>query len=171
MNNINNSLTRSIFSILLGLVLVIWPDVARNYIVIIVGILFLIPGILSLVGYFSGKRDDVDVPRYVPIEGIGSLVLGLCLILLPSVFVAILMYVLGFLLILAGVQQFVTLNAARKAGPVPFLFYVFPSLILLAGLLVLFNPFRLSAGLIILCGAAAIFYGVTEMVNYFRFKH
>ena len=47
MKTVNNSLMRIIFAMIIGLVLVVWPDAAANYMAITIGILFIIPGIIS----------------------------------------------------------------------------------------------------------------------------
>ena len=52
MKSMNYSLIRTICALVIGLVLVLWPDAAINYIVINIGVLFLIPGFIVLIGYF-----------------------------------------------------------------------------------------------------------------------
>ena len=47
MKSMNYSLIRTICALVIGLVLVLWPDAAINYIVITIGVLFLIPGSIS----------------------------------------------------------------------------------------------------------------------------
>ena len=51
------------------------------------------------------------------------------------------MYVLGAVLVLAGISQIVNLSAARSWTVVPGGFFVIPVLVLIAGIVVLFNPF------------------------------
>ena len=43
MKTLNFSLIRILFALVIGLVLVIWPDAAASYIVMTVGVAFLIP--------------------------------------------------------------------------------------------------------------------------------
>ena len=57
MKSMNYSLIRTICALVIGLVLVLWPDAAINYIVITIGILFLIPGFIVLIGYFGTKPE------------------------------------------------------------------------------------------------------------------
>lgn len=45
MKRINNSVLRSAFAMILGFVLVLWPEAAVTYLVITIGICFIIPGI------------------------------------------------------------------------------------------------------------------------------
>ena len=47
---------RCIFAIVLGLVLVLWPEAAVTYLVITIGICFIIPGLFSLLNYFTREK-------------------------------------------------------------------------------------------------------------------
>lgn len=169
MKTINNAILRSALAIVLGLVLILWPEATINYLVIIIGILFILPGLISMIAYFTRNKDG-ETSSIFPIEGAGSFLFGLWLVIMPQFFVNILMYVLGILLIIAGVQQIVSLVSARKWTAVPFGFYVIPVLILLAGILILSNPFQVAANTFMFLGIAAIIYGASELFNWFRFK-
>ena len=48
MKTMNYSLIRILFALVIGLVLVLWPNTAASYIVITIGVAFLIPGVISL---------------------------------------------------------------------------------------------------------------------------
>ena len=133
MKTMNYSLIRILFALVIGLVLVIWPNAAASYIVITVGVAFLIPAVISLFGYFGRKRPEGEAAPRFPIEGIGSLLFGLWLIVMPEFFADVLMFLLGFILIMGGVQQIASLSMARRWMPVPGAFYLIPSLILIAG--------------------------------------
>ena len=135
----NYSIIRCICALVIGVLLVAWPEAAILYLVITIGVLFLVPGLFSLSGYLiRGKQDG---SRF-PIAGLGSLLFGLWLMIMPAFFVGILMYVLGAVLVLAGISQIVNLSAARSWTVVPGGFFVIPVLVLIAGIVVLFNPFR-----------------------------
>ena len=124
----NYSIIRCICALVIGVLLVAWPEAAILYLVITIGVLFLVPGLFSLSGYLiRGKQDG---SRF-PIAGLGSLLFGLWLMIMPAFFVGILMYVLGAVLVLAGISQIVNLSAARSWTVVPGGFFVIP---------VLYNP-------------------------------
>lgn len=158
-----------ILALILGLVLVLWPDSAINYLVILIGVLFLVPGLIALVGYLTRDKKH-HAEAVFPIDGAGSLLLGLWLVIMPTFFVNILMYVLGILLIIGGIQQLVTLNQARKWTQVSSLFYIIPILILLCGILILFKPFQVMETAFILFGITSMIYGISELVNAIRFR-
>lgn len=161
--NYRNSIYRSVISILLGLVLVMWPGAAIRYIIMAIGVIFLITGLVSL--FVSYKNREEHPGKMVSLTGFGSIILGLLLVCFPSSFATILMFLLGFILVIAAVGQFVTLAAARQFGYVSPVSYLFPVIILIAGIIVLFDPFSSAEGVFILFGATLVFYGITDLIN------
>lgn len=80
------------------------------------------------------------------------------------------MYVLGAVLMFAGLSQIIGLLNARNHAAVPFGFFVLPVLILLAGLVVLVNPFAAATVPFIILGISSVAYGVSELVHVYRFR-
>lgn len=158
---------RCVCALVLGILLVAWPEAAIIYLVITVGVLFLVPGLFSVFGYLTRGRLRGGS---FPIAGLGSMLFGLWLMIMPAFFVGILMYVLGAVLVLAGISQIVNLSAARSWTVVPGGFFVVPVLVLTAGLVVLFNPFSAAAVPFIVLGVSSIVYGLSDLVNIIRFR-
>ena len=162
MKGISNSFLRTICALIIGLVLVMFPNEAGDYFVITIGVIFLIPALLSIIGYFAMSAEE---RRRLPIEGIGSLLFGLWLVIIAD----LLTFVLGFILVLGGVQQIASLSAARRWMPVRVGFYIIPVLILIAGLIALFNPTGVRSTAFIIIGITSIVYAVSELINWFTF--
>lgn len=167
MKTMNYSIIRCICALVLGVLLVAWPEAAIIYLVITVGVLFLVPGLFAVFGFLTrGKREGASFP----IAGLGSLLFGLWLMIMPAFFVNILMYVLGAALVLAGISQIVNLSAARSWTLVPGGFFVIPALVLIAGIVVLFNPFTAATVPFIILGVSSIVYGGSDLINIIRFR-
>ncbi len=166
--NAKINIWRSVLAIVLGLVLVIWPDVALNYIVIFLGVILLVGGVVVITSYFASKRHDVE--GMFPVGATVSSLVGLLLILFPSFFVSVLMFILGVLLAVAAISEVSTLVKARKIGfSIPLLSYVFPVIILIGGIIVMIDPFETAATVFILFGITAMVYGVTDLYNQYTF--
>ena len=88
---------------------------------------------------------------------------------MPGFFADLLTFVLGFILVMGGVQQIASLSAARRWMPVPGGFYVVPVLILLAGLVALFNPTGVRSTAFIIIGISSLVYAASELLNWFKF--
>lgn len=167
MKTMNYSIIRCICALVIGVLLVTWPEAAIIYLVITIGVLFLVPGLISVFGYLTaGKQSS----RSFPVAGLGSLLFGLWLMIMPAFFVGILMYVLGAILVLAGISQIVNLSAARSWTVVPGGFFVIPVLVLIAGIVVLFNPFTAATVPFIILGVSSIVYGLSDLISITRFR-
>ena len=103
------------------------------------------------------------------IVGVGSLILGAMLALTPNVFITALMYIIGGILILGAINQYMNLINARKYGQVSFGFWVFPSVVLLIGLYVIIKPMVPASMAMLILGWCSLLYGVTELVNSLKF--
>ncbi len=170
MNKFNSATLRSALAIVLGFVLVLWPELAVTYLVITIGILFILPGIFSILSYFTRDRKPGAPDKNFPIEGAGSILFGAWLVIMPTFFVNILMYILGALLVLGGFFQIIALIKARKWSLVPWGYYVIPTLILIVGILILAYPFGTAANTFVVFGVACIIYGFSELINSFKFR-
>lgn len=168
MKTISYYLLRTLFAIVVGLILVLWPDAAADYIVITIGVMFLVPGLIALIGYFA-LRPRYGMRRRFPIESIGSILFGVWLIAMPSFFADVLMFILGFILMMGGIQQIVSLVMARRWMRVSAGFYIVPLLILMAGVVALFNPSGTRETAFIIIGVSSMVYAITELINYFKF--
>ena len=170
MKRINNSVLRSAFAMILGFVLVLWPEAAVTYLVITIGICFIIPGIFSLLNYFTREKVEGEPSPMFPIDGAGSILFGAWLVIMPEFFVNILMYILGALLVIAGAQQIYSLVSARKWSIVPYGFYIIPALILITGIMILAYPFGAAANTFVIFGVACLIYGISELINWYKFR-
>ncbi len=170
MKTLNNTILRGSFSILLGLLLILWPEVALNYLIMSIGALFIIPGIISIFAYFSRPKSAFDTRPIFPIDAAGSILLGAWLMIMPTFFINILMYVLGGLLVLAGAQQLTRLTLARKWATVPLGFYLLPLLILITGIMILLYPLEIMENTFVIFGIAILFYGCCELITWYKFR-
>ena len=167
MKGFSYSILRAACALVIGLVLVLFPDQAAQYLVITVGCVFLVPAFVSIVAHYA--RPAVG-RRGFPLLGIGSFLFGLWLVIAPAFFADLLTYVLAFILLMGGVQQLAALSAARRWMRVPGGAYVVPVLILLAGLFALFNPLSARSTVFIFIGITCFVYALSELVNWFGYS-
>jgi uncharacterized membrane protein HdeD (DUF308 family) len=156
------SITGAVVAIVLGGVLVAWPVHVLDYMVKVIGATFCVVGIVSLLA-----RERSRAGGLVSASGVGSVVLGVVLWWMSGTFTSVLIYLLGFLLVLAGVGQLSLLLAARKWGRVPGLTYLFPVITLASGIVIIANPFQARETIVILFGIAAMLWGASQLVNHF----
>ena len=81
-----------------------------------------------------------------PIVGLGSLILGLILALMPNTFVQSLMYILAAILI-------------------GFYYWIMPALTLLIGIVAIVSPSSIASAPLFVIGWSMIVYGIVELTN------
>ena len=178
MKILRSAVFRAACAIITGILLINNPDSTVHWITIAIGVMFLVSGVISCATYLNARKNAVGAELYdaegrliasprppFPLVGIGSILLGLTLAIIPGVFVKSLMYVLGVLIILGAVNQFIALAGARRLFRVPVWFWVCPSLILVTGVFVMVKPMKTASLPLLIIGWCLLFYGVTECIN------
>ncbi len=181
MKILQSSVFRALCAIAVGTMLIKNPDSTVKGITIAIGVLFLVSGIISCVAYFNARMHAAENEVYdaegrliaggkptFPIVGLGSTILGFVLALMPGAFVTSLMYVLGAIILLGALNQFLVLIQARKFAVMPLWYWVCPTLILLTGLFVMVKPMETAGLPLLIIGWCLLFYGVTECINAFK---
>ena len=178
MKILQSSIFRAICSIAIGIMLIKYPDNTVTWITVAIGILFLLSGVISVIVYFNASKQVSDYkitdsdgnviagekPTF-PLVGLGSIILGLLLALTPHIFITALMYIIGAILILGAINQYMALVRARRFGNIGFGYWIFPSVILLIGLYVIIKPMSPASMAMLILGWCSLLYGVTEIIN------
>ena len=180
MKVLQSSIFRALCAIAVGALLVKYREQTVTWITIVIGVVFFISGLISCIAYFSAKRksngEDYDIydaqghliaqskPAF-PIVGLGSLILGAILALLPTTFVNGLTYMLAAILILGAVNQFFNLTIATRFAHIGFMWWIVPALILLLGIIALIKPSAIASAPLLVIGWCMMVYGVVEIIN------
>ncbi|MDE5572058.1 MAG: DUF308 domain-containing protein, partial [Prevotella sp.] len=173
-----SSIFRALCAITVGVLLIKFPQDGVTWLTIAIGVLFLLSGIIALIAYLNARKHAGEYtitdsqgriimggqPTF-PIVGVGSVILGLVLALTPGVFINGLMYILGAIMILGGINQLMNLVSAHQFGRIPFGFWVTPSFILITGLFVILKPMESAELPLLILGWCSLLYGVTEFIN------
>ena len=180
MKIIGSSIFRALCAIVVGILLLRTPDSTVTWITVAIGALFFISGVISCLDYLSKLRQartaktidadgrEVSQPRpFLPIVGIGSMILGAILALTPTAFISSLMYVLAAVVIVGALSQMYALAAARRYGPMGAGYWVLPVLLLLAGIFTIAKPMAVASTPLVVIGVSLVVYGLTECVNSF----
>ena len=182
MKILQSSVFRAICAIVIGALLIMYPDNTVTGITIAIGVLFLISGLISVLTYVHARRNVTDYKIYdaegrlisgvkptFPLVGVGSIILGFILALTPTTFVSALMYIIGIILVLGALNQYIALIAGRRFGRIGIWFWIMPTLILLTGLYVMIKPMAPLNTAMLILGWCMLVYGVAELVNALKF--
>ena len=158
---------RSIVALLLGLAIVIWPDIAVAAAVRALGAVMVLVGGISLAINFAGKERLGSLYAFT---GIIAVLFGIVLLVFPDFFVKLLSYLFGVLMIFFSIGEIVNLISIGKNTKVKFAFYIIPILIFILGIVLLTNPFEVVKTLFVVFGIALIVYAIFELVVALKFR-
>lgn len=164
---LQNIVVRAIAVLLIGVLFIVFSAQTAEWVIRLCGLTFVVPGLVAIISYL---RRDSEVRRIMlyPILGAGSILFGLVLIIWPHLFVNILMYLLGALLIVLAAVQLYTLWDIHR-GQIKFsaLLYLLPVLVLADGIYICADGDKTTnqSLLIILTGSGLIVYALLELVS------
>lgn len=168
---LNSYLFRAVCTIVVGILILVWPQVLLHFLVYILGAMFTIAGSISVVNYLLTRRyERSGVQRMFPFIGLGSLLFGLVLLVWPLMFLDSLMKLLGGVLVFAGIMQMVNLIRARRVVPLAWYVFVVPVLLLVAGGAIIGMGVQAMMWPLYVLGAAGVVYGVSELIYGIRYQ-
>ena len=178
MKVLQSSFFRALCAIIIGALLIQYRDEASKWFVIVIGTLFFLSGVISCAVYYASRRQQNNIQVFdangmqisgtapaFPIVGIGSVIFGAILALMPDTFITWLNYVLATILILGSINQFVALASVHKIARIGIFFWVVPCLTLLVGIVAIIRPNTLSNSILFIIGWSMLVYGIVEAVN------
>ncbi len=178
MKNLLSPLFRAFIAVAVGILLIKYHEETLRWITILTGVMFFLSGVVSVANYYVSRKPNDGVTVFdangnkinlyrptFPIVGIGSIVLGAILALMPATFITGLTYIFSLILILASVNQLVTLARIRQIAHIGLFYWAAPSIVLLVGLTALIRPEWIAAAPLVVIGWSMIAYGLSEIIN------
>ena len=161
-----NWIFSAIVTIVLGLILVLFPAAALASVSYVVGGIAIAMGVVRSVRYF--KQDHTYPFLFQSDLVVGLLCVGFGIFMLsqPAAFMSMLPFVFGILLVGCGIGSILRAVDAKKMG---FLYWgwllglAIVSVVL--GWLIMVNPFGAAETAVIVIGACLIYQGVTDIVT------
>lgn len=133
--------------------------------VVIVGILFVVPSLVTII-YALTRKNDAPFGAFSIISAAGAMALGIALICVPSFFLNIMIISFAILLVIIGVFNLWAMIAARNVVKYNIALYIVPVLLLVGGIVLLIVPGELIQNIIVLVfGLALIAFAVNALVT------
>mgnify|MGYP003208879466 CR=1 FL=1 len=160
---------RAIVALVGGLVMVVWPEAVKNYIMIILGALILAVGVVTLIMSYTGKWRKEKVPLLL-LNSIVDIAFGLVLIIFPKFFTDLIMFVFGLILLVFGLGEIINLFRTARVVRVPWPLFIGPAITLILGVVMFFFPGESGNLLFILFGSTLLLYAVSEFASTYTIR-
>ena len=183
MKVIQSSLFRAVCAMAIGILLIKYRDNMATWLTIATGVLFFLSGVVACAAYYVQKKralsmrnDGVELidangnhvsPSMpsIPVAGIGSVILGGILSFMPVTFINGLIYIFSAILIFGAINQFVSLVAASRLGKIGWVYWIMPSLLLVASVFAIVHPQTIVSDSFFLIGWMMLVFGIVETIN------
>ena len=154
---------QGVLSILLGLLLAVWPQATTITIVYLVAAYLAITGIVSLISYARHRME----PGYKGALAAGVLlaVLALIVFLFPEAVAGFFSLILGILLVMSGAVNAVRSFELKRFGGGSWLGMLIVSIaVAIGGIVIIVNPFDTTVTFVLVLGLLLIAKGVIDLV-------
>jgi len=149
---------RGIAAILFGIAAVFWPGITLVTLVYLFSAWVLVDGVIRIVSGV-GRIGGQQLGFLTMIVGLLQLGVGVYLLRHPAVSFATLILLIGFMLIVAGVVEIVTALNSREGATSKTLAIIVGAAMLLAGILMLFQPASSGVAFVWILGLFALING------------
>ena len=162
-------LIRGIIAVIFGIVALVWPDVTVKALIVVVGIFWIIDGIVSAVRAIQARKVVMSWVWWLA-GALVSVIAGVVLFVWPDLTALAFAYLMGFWAILVGILEIigsfqVMANGGQWIGSM-----VAGALALIFGLILVIWPGSGITGLMWLVGIFAIAFGVLFIVGAFQVR-
>lgn len=155
----NSILVFAVVSIVIGLVLVIWPMQSKIAICYALGAISLLYGIARIVMYFANKT-FAGFERYGIIVGIVAAIFGFVLLFNATAIIAVIGVLIGVAVIIDSIVRLQVALDSRRLGLSWKLPLIFSLVMLVFGIVLLFDPFAGANAATVVAGAALLVDGI-----------
>ena len=164
LKSIRNSLIlSSLLYIVLGVVLLVMPELSLGFACLLIGGAVLVYGVVRLVAYLRGgeNADKLDL-----VLGILLILLGLCLLIWIRFLLALVPMVLGIYILVDSLGSIKRSLDMKALGFSRWWISCLVAVVLaVCGLVMIFNPFGTIEGVVMFIGLGFLVDGVTTLVN------
>lgn len=177
MRIIQSEFFRAVCMIVIGALVVRYRQQTLTGITVAIGILFFLSGLVSCISYVTRRRRlqnaavaEGDVVAAVEpssascVVGVGCLLFGIVLALMPDTFLSFIEQILALLLIIGAIGQMASLVSINRQAKVHWAYWIMPILILLVGVVAIAKPLELLSSPLFVIGWCMMLYGVVEML-------
>ena len=162
-----NMILLAVFYLILGIILVLFPEGSGYAICYLIGGLTIIYGIFHLVLYQRTKSPFVTY-RYDLVQGIIGLAIGIYVMIVPEILIETLPVVLGVVVMIDSIVKIQNAWDLKRLGYDRWWLVMIGAFVTLVfGLLMVFYPFTVYLSVIVFVGISLIVNGVSDLITIF----
>lgn len=154
----NQSRLSGILMLIFGIILLIWPGSTLLAFCQLIGWCLIIVGAVEIISSITGNTDVTNAAG-----GAVALIVGIVFIARPYSVMSILPFLIGLIITIAGVVLLIKVIVRREQGMGAILSIIGGVIVVVVGILFMFNPFSTIKLLMIVLGIILIYFGILRI--------
>ena len=159
----NSIIISSLLAIVLGLILLLFPKISIQTLGLIASCYIIIYGVILI--YLDVQASRHNVPFEGMLSGILSVILGVLLIFRPGSLSVLLTLLLGMWVIISGVNAIKMSLLVKTDNNIWILSLLLGLLDIIAGLVIIFNPFAATLSITMFIGIMIIAHSLITIID------
>ncbi|MFD1466081.1 HdeD family acid-resistance protein [Lapidilactobacillus mulanensis] len=166
-----NMWLRAILFIVFGLLIALNPGTFINFAINVIALYLVVMGVLNLVSGLKNRHAETSSMNSTMVMGIIELVGALFVWLFAKPLLGMLPFVIGIVLLIHGINYIMQVrNNKRYVNSSTLPSYVYGGLVIIAGIVMIFNPFGSLTLLFSIFGWLLVVMGIAEIFGTRLFK-
>ena len=162
-STINSIIFSSVIALIVGLIMIFFPAITIETIGIIAACYIILHGIMLI--YLDIKAYKYNLPFEGLLIGIVSVLLGIFLICKPNILPLVFTIVIGIWMILSSIN-YIKIAIKISGTSLPWIWILLLGILdLIAGIVVIFNPFEASISITLFAGIMLIVHSIINIVD------
>lgn len=160
----HNYFISAILTVLVGLVLVIWPDISGKILCYVLGAALIVMGVIQLVIFVRGERVGI-VNKFSMGMGMVLVILGILVCVNPQTVLSIIPIIIGIIVFLHGLMDMIYTIEIKNTGAAKWWIALIASLLtLLFGIFLVLNPYFAYEITMTIIGIGLLFDGGSDLI-------
>lgn len=162
---------QSIISIVLGVLLIAWPQITTMTLIYLMGAYAAIAGLFDLINYYRNRHLTNFVDGDL-IGGIFLLIIALIIFVFPRAVASVFTIIIGIMVLLSGIVNMVRALEAKKYDEKGWIAVFLLNIVVTSGgILIIINPFSSAVTLVLILGILTLTKGIVDLVSFFMLKN
>lgn len=181
--NTKIALLTSLLILTAGVILtIIHPLDVYTGLIIILGIIFIVPGVVNIILLPGSEKTNKEGKTFLAslrsrigamvgfITSLGSVILGICMLLWYEMYVKFLPFIFGIILVCGGVYHLCVMAIGFRPVKLSWWVYIFPVVLLAAGFIIIYVETLSQSQIVMLTGAGLIIFAVNSLLELWFIK-
>lgn len=162
-NATNSIICSSVIACIIGLIMIIYPQIPIKTIGIVAAIYLILHGIVLIVWDFQTEKYYIPFDGMLP--GILSVLIGILLISKPNILSTLFTIAIGVWIALSSINS-LKMAVVLKNEDAPWILLLLLGIVdLIIGIIVVFNPYEVSHSIVMFSGIMIIIHSVIDIID------